>query len=127
MKRSNPSQTLALAVLTAVIGGFVGASATTAYMMPAGAMRHSIRSDIGTINRSAGYELLEQDRRTARLRALQEEVYMSAPEDDVQMELDARAHGRAYRWCMFNSYSHPRRLTSCVDSMLQNGSYDPID
>lgn len=125
MKKANSSQSLALAVLTAVLGGVVGASATSAYIIP-GAEPRSIRSDQGSIQRSADFELMQQDRRTERLRALQNADHAAAA-DEATEEEDARAYFRAQRWCIFNGYDHPRRLASCVYDMMEGGMYDPID
>lgn len=128
MKRTSSTQSLALAVITAVVGGVIGASASQAYVLQEGQTRRSVRETQGTVIRTTDSQLLEQERRNERLQEMQEAAHSAAMDDiEAAVEYDARAHYRAYRWCVFNGYDHPRRLTSCVDGMLSTGEYNPID
>ncbi|MDP7069487.1 MAG: hypothetical protein QF815_03080 [Candidatus Peribacteraceae bacterium] len=123
MKRCNSHQSLALVALVAIAGGFVGASASSAYVMNSGGRIYSQRAierDVYDID----HELRVQDRRNERLQAQQEaEAAHAAASEDVEETFDARNHFRAYRICENRGYTRSR-FHACIDSILNTGEYN---
>ncbi|MCB9807646.1 hypothetical protein H6770_00120 [Candidatus Peribacteria bacterium] len=115
-------------IVVALVAGFVGATISST-MMPSDGYASIRRLENGSVTREINSQLLEQERRVARLRALQEEelLYGSAPEEEdgnAFYESDARDHYRAYRHCTFRGYTRTR-LHSCIEEVLEFGSYEP--
>ena len=123
-------------IVVGVVAAIIGATITST-MAPADSYgyisadpdyRPSTRTEDGSIMRENSAEIQEQNRRNARLRALQEQeaVRSAAPvEGDELLENDVRAHYRAYRHCTFRGYTRAR-LHDCVEQVLSGGSYDPL-
>lgn len=135
MKKTSNHNLVAVAVVAA-LGSFLGTSAVTGFVANDDvALRYegehpNARSVTGTVNRDNDTLIRIQDRRNVRLRAEQEAGYSAAPEEFVEdsaQKRDIRNHYRAYRWCVFNGYDHPRRLPACVDAILSDGDYDVLD
>lgn len=140
MKCNKTLQSYLMVAVAAAAGTVIGTSAMTGYVMN-GTQHHAgyrnprlmhrgfrpsprYEQQIGNTHRDIAVELREQERRLAGLRQAQEPVHAAAPEPREAPTFDARAHYRAYRWCVFNGYDHPRRIVSCVDEILDTGSYE---
>ncbi|MAE68330.1 hypothetical protein CL635_00765 [bacterium] len=122
MKRCNSYQSLALVALVAAIGGYIGASVSTAYVTGNGYGHQSQRATEQDVY-DLDHELRVQDRRNARLQAQQEAEAIHAAAEDVEVELDARDHYRAYRICENRGYTRSR-FHACIDSILNTGEYN---
>jgi len=127
MKKCNSRQSIALVALVAVVGGYIGASVSTAYVMHDGDRAPSQRASQQdtNIHRDIATELRLQERLLTDLRAEQEADRAHAAATEVEEEVeytDFRDHYRAYRKCTRLGYSRSR-LSACVDSMLHTGEY----
>lgn len=127
MKKCNSKQSLALVALVAVVGGYIGAATSSAYVINSDTHIPSPRASQqdSNIHRDIATELRLQERLLIELRAEQEaervHAAASVEEDEAQL-FDYRDHFRAYRKCTRLGYSRSR-LTACVDSMLHTGEY----
>ena len=122
MKRCNSNQSFALVALVAIVGGYIGASASSAYVMDNGydhQSQRSIEQNVFNLENA----LRVQERRNVRLQDTQEaEAVHAAAQEEADDTFDARAHFRAYRECLSLGYTRSR-LHSCIESMLVNGEY----
>lgn len=127
MKKCNSRQSIALVALVAVVGGYIGASVSSAYVINDGDHPPSQRASQQdtNIHRDIATELRLQERLLNDLRAQQEADRAHAAAAEVEEEVDYadfRAHYRAYRKCTRLGYSR-NRLSACIDSMLHTGEY----
>ena len=126
MKRNTSQQSLALVALVAIVGGYIGASVSTALVVGPNYNAPSSRPEQqdGNIHRDIETMLRLQERSLAILRVEQEEAMYGAADEEDRPVFDRRDRARAYRWCIFNDYDHPRRLPSCVQSLLNDLEFD---
>ncbi|MBT4119965.1 MAG: hypothetical protein HOG89_00495 [Candidatus Peribacter sp.] len=127
MKKCNSQQSLALIALVAVVGGYIGAATSSAYVVNSDVQPPSSRAEQqdNNIHRDIATELRLQERLLTELRAEQEaeRVHAAAPEavDEAQY-YDYRDHYRMYRRCTRLGYTR-NRLSECIISMLETGEY----